>query len=184
MHPNWFVGLPVPANGWYEQRVVRPPDGLRLFHAADLHITLAFLGGCNEEAARRAWALACEWPLGRVPANLGAVVPMGNPRRWTALSAMLRRGREEVEQAMSLCRDRWLEAAGARPDRRPPKAHLTLARPRRGAGRAERDAALAWAATLDLNGIELALDRIVLFTWADDRRERMFREVETRVLED
>lgn len=183
MRPNWFLALRVPAAGWFAERVTEPPEGVRLFHGADLHITLAFLGGCTEEQARRAWALNDCWTTGALPATLGEIVPMGNPRRYSALSALLRRGRNPVEEAMSLCRDRWLEAAEARPDKRPPKAHVTVARPLRSASFAERERGLEWAAGLELDGVELLLDELVLYTWADDRRERLFRKVAGRVLE-
>jgi 2'-5' RNA ligase len=182
MRPNWFLALRIPADGWYEERVGTPPAGFRRFHGADLHLTLAFLGGCSEAQARCAWEQNGCWEEGPVRATFGEVIPMGNPRRYSALSALLLRGREEVERAMGRCRDRWLEAAEARPDRRPPKAHITFARPQRDAGREVRARGLDWAAALDLGGIELVLDRLVLYTWAHDRRDRLFREVAAREL--
>ncbi|MBC8328109.1 MAG: hypothetical protein H8E31_05105 [Planctomycetes bacterium] len=183
MRPNWFLALRVPAAGWFEQRVGAPPEGFRLFRGADLHITLAFLGGCSEEQALRAWRLNGCCALGPVPVTLGEVVPMGNPRRYSALSVLLRRGRNPVEKAIGLCRDRWLEAAEARPDKRPPKAHTTIARPQRRATPEVRQRGLEWAAGLELGGVDLVLDELVLYTWADDRAERLFKRVEGRKLE-
>ncbi len=183
MRPNWFLALRVPAAGWFEERVSEPPEGVRLFRGVDLHITLAFLGGCTEQQALRAWALNGLWELGAVPVTLGEVVPMGNPKRYSALSVLLRRGRNPVEKGIALCRDRWLEAAEARPDKRPPKAHTTIARPLRRATPDQRQQGIDWAAGLELDGVDLLLDELVLYTWAEDRRERLFRQVEARTLE-
>ncbi|RMH03376.1 MAG: hypothetical protein D6702_06085 [Planctomycetota bacterium] len=182
MRPNWFLALRLPAGGWFAERVTPPPDGFRLFHPADLHLTLAFLGGCTEADAFRAWEENHCFDLGPIDATLGEVVPMGDPRRYSALSALLQRGRRRVEEAMGRCRARWLRAAGARPDHRPPKAHATLARPLRRAGAEERRRGLAWAASLDLAGVPVRLEELVLYTWATDRRERRFRCAAARKL--
>jgi 2'-5' RNA ligase len=168
----------VPAEPWYPARVAPFPGGLRAFHPGDLHLTLAFLGACGEERARRALARCDEWSLGPVEVTLGALVPMGPPRRWSALSLLLEAGRERVEAELGRVREGWLEAAGARPERRPPLAHVTVARPRRSATEAERAAALAWARGLDVGAPRLTLGRPALYTWAEDRRERLFRIVE------
>lgn len=177
--PNWFLGVPVDAAGWFEQHVTIPPDGFRRFHAADLHMTIAFLGAVAEEQARAAWG-ALRWPLGATRVSFGTVVPMGDARRYSALSIVLDTSREQVEQAISQCRDAACDAAKARRERRPAKAHVTIARPSRRAGDAERQAGLAWAQTLDLRGQTVTLDAVALYTWADDRRERQFKIVELR----
>jgi len=183
MRPNWFVALPVPADSWFAERVAaHPPPSVRLFHPEDLHLTIAFLGGAEESAARRAWEERRRWRAGRVRASLGEVVGMGPPAHYSALSALLERGRAEVEEGMRACRDSMLEAAGARPDPHPIKAHVTLARPRRDAGHAGRGAALAWALQLPLREVQVELSEIALYTWPEDRRERQFRTVERETL--
>lgn len=175
MRPNWFIAWPASGDGWFE-RHARPPHGIRRFHPEDLHVTLAFLGPVEEAAARAAWA-ACGRPPAR-RATLGTVVPMGRPDRYTALSALLDEGRADVEADMGRHRRAACEAASVAPDRRSPKAHLTLARPGRRAGEGERAAGLAWARTVDLSGVPLTLDRLALYTWSEDRRDRLFRVVE------
>ena len=77
---NWFVALSVPGAPWFS-RVTAPPDGVRLFHPDDLHITVAFLGACGEQAAEAAFEVAAKWPTGTLSVTLGDVEPMGNPRR-------------------------------------------------------------------------------------------------------
>jgi RNA 2',3'-cyclic 3'-phosphodiesterase len=175
--PNWFVAVPVPAEGWFEQMVTAPPEGVRRFHPEDIHMTVAFLGGVSEQDARAGWQ-ALSWPVGAVTASLGAVIPMGAPHRYSALSIELIDGREELEKAIAACRDAICDAAGARRENRPAKAHITVARPNRRAGEAEREAGLRWAKRLDLKKQVVTLDSVALYTWADDRKTRQFKIVE------
>lgn len=177
---NWFVGVSVPGD-WMDARVPDPPPGLRRFHPDDLHLTVAFLGACGEDRARAAWA-ALEWPAGAIEATLGAVVPMGNPRRYSALSALLVEGRAEVEGAIGATREALCAAAGTAVDTRPPKAHLTLARPGRRTTDEQRREGLRWAASLRLEDVRVHLGSLALYTWSDDRAERLFRAVERREL--
>ena len=51
MKPNWFVGLRVPPEAGVTAKVKGPPEGVRLFAEADLHMTVAFLGAAGEAAA-------------------------------------------------------------------------------------------------------------------------------------
>lgn len=177
---NWFVGLPVPG-AEVLARVSAAPPRIRLFSRDDLHLTIAFLGACGEARARRAWD-ALEWRLPATLATLGAVIPMGSPRRYSALSALLETGRAEIESAMGASRAAVCAAAGAAADERPPKAHVTIARPQRSATDAERRDAVRWAASLRLEGVRVRLDSVALYTWSDDRAARLFRAVERREL--
>jgi 2'-5' RNA ligase len=174
MEPNWFIALPLADDRWFERTSEAPP-GVRLLHPEDLHATVAFLGPVGEARARRAMD-ALSIPLSPLRVTLGAVVPMGNPRRFSALSALLDHGRDAVESAMAASRDRAWRAAAAERDDRPPKAHVTIARPTRDADESARRGALAWAASLRLGGVELTIDRVALYTWSDTRHVRGARE--------
>ena len=183
---NWFVALPVDAGEWYSSGVPPTPQGTRRFAPGDLHLTVAFLGAVGRARAMGAWAAALE-QLGRRPASpwaaapfqvsLGAAAPMGNPKRATALAALLEHGRREVEAAIGAAREELWAAADARRDSRPVKAHLSLARIQRGASEVERAAALGWADAIDLAGVRLVLDRLALYAWSEDRLERQFAVV-------
>jgi len=175
--PNWFVAVPVPAEGWFDRMITTPPEGIRRFHPEDIHMTVAFLGGVSEQEAYAGWQ-ALSWTLGPVTASLGAVVPMGAPHRYSALSIELIDGRQEMERAITACRDAICDAAGARRENRPAKAHITVARPNRRAGDSEREAGLRWAKRLDLHRQTVLLDSVALYTWADDRKLRQFKMVE------
>jgi 2'-5' RNA ligase len=150
-------------------------------------MTLAFLGACGETVAHRALAALDERlaraPVGAFPISFGAVVPMGGSRQgYTALSALLERGRDRATEILTAHRDPLYEAAGRKPERRPPKPHVTLARPQRRASDDQRRAGLAWAADLDLSGVEQRIDRIALYTWSDERPRQLFRIVASRPL--
>lgn len=181
---NRFVGLPV--CGAFLARLPPPPSRVRLFTPGDLHLTVAFLGASGRAGAERALAALDEAlsrdPLAPFAYALGEVIPLGNPRRYSALSATLTAGREEAARLIASLRDPLIAAAGARPDERPPLPHVTLARPSRRADRRDRDAGLAWARGLDLGEVTGEIDRIALYTWAEERRERHFRVVAERAL--
>jgi 2'-5' RNA ligase len=178
MEPNWFIAITVPGESIWA-RLSEPPRGTRLLHPDDLHATIAFLGACGEERARRGFR-ALAWPSSAIEATLGEVVPMGSPARFSALAALFVEGRAQVEAAIGSSRLAICEAAAVPVDPRPPKAHVTVARPTRRASDAERAAALRWARGLRLTGIRVRLEEVALYTWTEDRRERLFRRVEVR----
>ncbi len=182
---NWFFGFPV--DGAFVLQLPELPRSFRRFHAEDVHLTLAFLGGCGEEAAQRALvaldgALATS-PIKGVDISLGDVVPMGaSRRRYSALSALLERGRAEATAHIVALRDVLTAAATGPRELRPIKPHITLARPRGGASSADLSAGLTWASVLDLRAVHARLDRVALYTWSESRRERLFQIVDERRL--
>ena len=183
--PNWFLAFPV--NGAFVLELPALPKQFRRFHPDDVHLTLAFLGGCGQDAALRALARLDQRlqsaPLSSIDISLAEVVPMGgSARTYTALSALLDRGRAETTAYLAAHRDALLEAATGRREQRAPKPHVSLARPRGAATDAQREAALAWANALDLRHVATRLDRIALYTWHEARQERLFRVVAERRL--
>lgn len=182
--PNWFFGFPV--DGDFVESLPAPPPGIRRYHAADVHLTLAFLGRCSEEAALRALAALDtalrESPLVAFEISLGEVVAMGPSRRYSALAALLEEGRAEATATLLAMRNTLTLAALGRRVVRPPKPHVTLARPRPSASVVAREAGLDWARALDVTGSRCRLDRIALYTWSEERRERLFRLVAERQL--
>lgn len=175
MAGNWFLALRVPTESWWS-RVSAPPEGVRLFAPDDVHLTVAFLGPVDERSAESAFEVAPQWPTGPLDVTLTRVVAMGNPRRPSALSAIVGDGADELSRAVVAVRGEMFERAGARADDRPPLPHVTIARPSRSAGRAEREHALEWAKGLDLANPRVRLSQLVLYTHSEDRRVRLFRE--------
>src|SRR6187551_197499 len=106
--PNWFFAFPI--DGAFVLELPALPSNFRRFHPDDVHLTLAFLGGCGELAAERALAaldqrLASE-PQPQIAVSLGEVVAMGGSRRtYSALSALLDRGRTEATACVAALRD-------------------------------------------------------------------------------
>jgi len=183
--PNFFFAFPI--DGRFVVDLPALPASFRRFHPEDVHLTLSFLGGCGEVAAERALVALDEAlrakPIAGIDVSLGAVVPMGPKPEYSALSALLARGREPAEQCIAALRDVVSEAALGRREKRAPKPHVTLARPRRRATEAQRHAGLSWAAGLDLSAIQARLSRIALYTWSEgNRRERLFRVLAERPL--
>src|SRR5262245_52650414 len=121
MRPNWFFGFPI--DGSFLRDLPPLPKNFRLFHENDVHMTLAFLGGCGEEAALRALAALDERlanaPIRAMDISLGDVVAMGSPRRYTALSALIGQGREGATECVTAYRDVLTETASGRRDERP-----------------------------------------------------------------
>lgn len=176
MKPNWFIGLPVGDVGvtgsW-----PAPPARVRLFAAADVHLTVAFLGPCGAEAAQAAWdALPSALPP-PVRGRLGALEPFGR----TALATPLTEGRPAAVALIEALRGPLLAAAGARPDNRPPNPHVTWARayPK---GRAQRAAVDAWRAAIGEVDVDVRFDAIALYTWAEPPGAARFRVVRRRAL--
>ena len=84
--------------------------------------------------------------------------------------------------SIAALRDLLTQTATGRTEKRPPKPHVSIARPRARASGADRDAGLAWAAQLQLRSVHARLDRIALYTWSEMRRERLFEIVAERRL--
>jgi 2'-5' RNA ligase len=177
VRPNWFLAFPLEGN--FVLELPELPPHFRRFHPSDVHVTLAFLGPVGEAGAARAWdALLAAFairPRRAMDVSLGDVVPMGRGREYTALSALLERGRSEAEECIGELRHPLTEAASGRRERRPAKAHATLARPKRRASTVDRAAGLDWAQRVDVRSVAARLDRICMYTWDDTRRERLFR---------
>lgn len=179
--PNWFLAFPVAAD-WLTSLPPLPPR-FRRFHPSDVHLTLLFLGGCGEVAAQTAFAtvraaLAAE-PIAPVTVTFSRIVPMGPKRQYTALSALLDVGQAAVAALMAQLRDAPADAAGVRRDRRPPLPHVTLGRPQRRATAEDRVAGLTWADAVTLPNAPHTLDRVALYTWNPERRDALFRIVDS-----
>ena len=145
-------------------------------------MTLGFLGSVQESDARRAWDRIGEFLSFRtVTGSFSGVEPLGHPSKPSALCAMVDEGREPLAGMITEARQTLLSAADAPEDNRPPLPHMTLARIQRRAKAAERRQALRWADTIDLRAVTFTAPSVALYTWADDRQERLFQIVERHV---
>lgn len=169
--PNWFIGLPVRAGELPPDIVASLPAGIRRFHADDLHVTVAFLGAVGRNAADRAWSVTDWSRLPPLTAVTGPRASFGHPRRPSAYGLEIESDR--LVRFIRDWRDVLLEAAGRPPETRDVRPHVTLGRPPRRRADAIRDRARRWV-DVQQAGTPLRLDRIALYTWSDDRRERQF----------
>jgi len=168
----------VPAGPWFSALIADAPKQVSVFHPDDLHMTVAFLGGIDEAQAREAWSLTTNLDADAFSIRLAGLAAMGPARRPSALSVMLDQGKAEAVAIMRALRDDMIAAVGGRPDTRQHLPHITVARPRKKAGSAERHAAVSWAEAKAPLGTTMTLDHLALYTWSNDRQEQKFRLVE------
>ncbi len=182
MQANWFIAFPVSVEGdtgaWFHNLPPLPTNS-RKFHPDDLHITVAFLGGVSEEAARAAWAALPALPTA-TRALLREVKGMGNPKEPSAWSVMVEA--PGLAHEIGRLRQPAYTASACRADQRPPLAHMTLGRPERSATRQDRQAGLDWCRGVRIHNTEVQIDSIALYTWAADRGTQLFDKVEHRAL--
>lgn len=177
MTPNWFVAWPVSgAEEWIASLEKQAPGGLHFLAPADLHVTLAFLGRFDPMLLKKIADLTRTLPLSGVEVSLNQFVALPQPRRFSALAFVLGHGRLEIEKQTVKWRDRICREAGAKLETRPTMEHLTVARPDRRIGEADRDATLEWMIHLPPQaGIKLQLERPRIYTWADRDAETRYR---------
>jgi 2'-5' RNA ligase len=96
---------------------------------------------------------------------------------------MVDAGWEPLSEMIAEAREPLLSTAGAPEDARPPLPHMTLARIQRRARGAERREALRWAQAIDLSSVAFTASSVALYTWADDRQERLFQIVQRHVFD-
>ena len=173
---NWFVALPIVLG---RPIGYPPPLGTRVLHAADHHMTLAFLGRVSEDAARAGWGLA---GVDIEPREilLGDMMVLGGPGPRALVIALDLD--PEMRALIAHARDAICDAAGAARDERAPLPHVTIARISAREGRAARRVALGWARSLDLARTQARIDRVALYTTAPEAGDRRYRIVESRAL--
>jgi 2'-5' RNA ligase len=121
---RWFVALPLPprAHAAAAARLPARAPGIRPVRAADLHLTLQFLGDVDPEPARSALATVAPAPVA-IGMRGGGVFPGRSGGVWWAGVAPdpgLRALRAAVGSALG--------AAGFPQEGRPWRPHVTLAR--------------------------------------------------------
>ncbi len=175
MKPNWFVALPVPAHSWLPSVMADLPNTCRPFRPEDVHMTVAFFGAMDptlQDEVVRVMASIREKPL---VIRLGPLLTLPSEKRLSALSFSVTRGQEEAKSLIARWRDSLIRAARGRRETRPPLAHITVARPLRKAREQGKREGKAWARRVVPPTEPLALDRIALYTWAEDRRAQQFQ---------
>lgn len=180
MRPNWFVGIPVEIPQL--QLLLKDlPKTCRGFHPDDLHMTIAFLGALEPDRVEPVKACMASMKATPTSVSLGAVRALPTVQRPSAFCLELEVGRNQVCQWIQAWRTPLQKIAQARLDTRDPLPHITIARPRRQAGETARRQGLAWLDTLQVPAVTMRVDRLVLYTWAERREQRLFRRVsETR----
>ncbi len=163
---RWFVALPIIGDVTAHLRAM--PPKLRPMVANDLHVTIAFFGTVDEAAAHAGFA-ATQLVFPPRAIALGAIEAMADGERWSALAAQVED--DALAFALGNARAAALCVAGARPETRPPRPHVTLARLMRRAKADDREAALAWAQACDLEGVAVRVESLALYVSRDSAAE-------------
>lgn len=181
--PNWFIALPVPPQpGWIPSLDLLPPE-LRRFVPQDRHLTLAFLGACGKERARRAWAALAPLRHGSIGVRPDSWRAMGPARRPSAYALQVSEGGPALAELIRLWGDRARRGAGLPPEDRVPLPHITVARPPRRRAEALQLPMRRWMRTAPVPRGPFLLRRIALYGWSPDRMDRLFRIVAHRRLD-
>lgn len=174
---NWFIGLVVPAEGWFDEMGF-PPRGARYFHPEDLHVSVSFLGAVDEEDAMKAWKLAKRLTGGPFSFPLGQIESFGPRQNPSAYAVVPAEPQPALDEFLAVYRNDIAQAAHARPDMRPPRPHITVARPRRRSSVSEKNALARWGETVELPEVTLTLSEVALYTWSEERDQKLFHIVD------
>jgi 2'-5' RNA ligase len=120
-----FVAVPVPADLAGELARLQPPAaaGVRLSQAADMHVTLHFLGNTQADPVRQALAGVRAAAFQMLTTAPGAFALRGQRTiLWLGVTALAPLTRLHQQVAVAL------RPLGFRPERRPYRPHITLAR--------------------------------------------------------
>lgn len=176
MSSSWFVAWPVvTAGSWYADLIDQAPGGLRLFDPEDLHVTLAFMGTFKPELERKLISLLRGLPFREIDASGGRLIPLPQPRRFSALALTLDKGRIDTTGQIARWRDRLCRESGAKIESGDPLPHLTIARPEKKIGSDGRGRALDWAESLKPTGFEFRLTQPRIFVRSNELEDRQFR---------
>lgn len=178
MTGNYFAALPVTVADGFLARLQRDaPAALRWFHPDDLHLTLAFFGRHNAERIPDILEVldAIDFPC--VRATLGPLRALPHSRRFSALAFDLDEGRDEVATCIARWRGPLGEASGVIPDCRPPRPHLTIARPARKHPGFHPGTTLRWIRNCDPPDRTIRIAPPALYGWSDQRPQRQFCQI-------
>ena len=180
--PNWFIALVLPDQSGWEHCAGDLPVGMRRFHPDDLHLTVAFLGACGEERAHQAWEALATAQHPAIPVTAGPWRAMGSPRSPSAYALTLAEGRAPTAALMADWGRRALATAERPVEGRSPLPHVTLARPTRRLRDQLREPMACWLQTAPVPATPVPLEQLALYTWAEDRSQRLFKTVTVRSL--
>jgi 2'-5' RNA ligase len=180
--PNWFIALTVEPGEWYTPLLRTIPRHIRAFNGGDLHITVAFLRTCGEAKARVAWEAVAPFFTQPLEMTLGAVEPMGNRWRPSAIAICSATVDSSVGRFIDQTRDLATFKAGVEPELRAPRPHVTVIRPPKRGSLEEIREILDWASGTAPLDLPLRFSRLALYTRSVERG-RQFQTVEEKFVE-
>ncbi len=172
---NWFLAFVVPEQVGLHNLTADLPLGICRFSPADLHLTVAFLGACEEHQALQSWEAIAALQHPSIVVRAGCWRAMGSPQRPSAYALTLAQGNALTARLIELWRQPAFQAAGLPIEQRAALPHITLARPPRRGGEEERKAMVNWLRQAPVPEHPFLLEQIALYTWATDRSRQRFR---------
>lgn len=178
MTMNWFVAWPVvvPAEvvaAWHEAA----PIGMKFHDPADLHITLAFLGRHEATQEKKLVDLIRRAKIPPLEITLKSLIPLPQPRRFSAIAWEIANGRLELEKHITKWRPRVCRELGAFTEASPALPHVTFARPERKISNEDRDCILEWSETYAAPRQSFQLQAPAIFKWSSKAGDRQFEQI-------
>ncbi len=182
MRPNWFIAFRIRPHTWFD--AVRTTADIRRELAADLHLTVAFLGAVSEDEASIAFEHAFDCTCEAIQITLGHLILLGSPHK-RVVCASVERERARVSQLMSDVRDSLSKHRVNAPiDMRRPLPHITVARLQPSASQIAEERAVRWATSIDLQYPSIFLQTLALYRSAPKNSDTLFEIVRERALQD
>ncbi|ACF14980.1 Phosphoesterase HXTX [Chloroherpeton thalassium ATCC 35110] len=176
MTANTFVAAPIEnTKGWLSQYLIKLPDALRVFDARDLHLTVAFLGKISAEAQHAVIRILEQLSHPAFEISFDRLVALPNAKRMSAISLRVKDGASEAARFIETWREPIFQSVALPPETRPPLPHITIARPKRNATAREKNTILNWCNAETPPSVTIPINRVALYTWSDNRKERQFK---------
>ena len=181
--PNWFIAIPIDLGQMYSHVIGRPIKQVRVIRQEDLHLTLAFLGAIEKEAALELWKSLEISDLKTIFLALGKVGSFGPQEKPSAYGICPAAANEDLSKLFRHLVSHVLSVTGIDVGTRRFRPHITFARPKRAPNVDERLQAKEWAFSRDFSLIApMILSKLALYTWNEDRDVKLFRIVDQKYL--
>ncbi len=153
------------------------PGGVNWQDAADLHITMAFLGPWQETHVPTIKKMLPSLPAAPDTVTAGNWLLLPRPEKFSAVAIGVVNGAGALKEIMSEWHEPLRRLVGGPPSRGEFMPHITLGRPDRKAGNQDMDGWREWVEKRAPQPVEWKVEAPAVYTWADDRTVRRFRRV-------
>ena len=182
---NWFVGIPISGDGWFEEVIEQLPENLRVFNSKDLHITVAFLGKLQieeDKVNRKVGNIKLvleEMKTERKSFRLGGVLFLPSKKRFSAVCLSIEQGSTELSELILQYEPILKKCSGLKEmgmwEKRKPLPHVTIARPLKKLQWNDRRNIVENCSGIKIPFCDVLVNKVALYTWADNRKMMQFK---------